>query len=105
MEIDFHKIVSHPMAAGALGALLGLKFLPGVGAVEKVTNATAGCAFAGYVAPAVCELFGLSSAAMQSAMSFAIGLFGLGIARAVFEAARAVDWAKLATGWLKRPGS
>lgn len=102
MDIDPQRLISHPLAAGLLGAMIGLKFAPGLSWFERVTNVAAGAACAGYVTPAAAEVFGLVSAPMQSALGFAVGMFGMSVAAALIEAVRAVQWADIVSGWLKR---
>jgi len=59
MDIEPQKIVAHPLAAGVLGAMVGLRFAPGLTWFERVANVATGTIFAGSVAPAAGEIFRL----------------------------------------------
>lgn len=104
MEIDPHRIMTHPLAAGVGGALVGLRFAPGLSWPERMLNVAAGAACAGWVAPAAGEIFELTSVSAEAALSFAIGMFGMSIAAAVVEALRTVAWSDIITSWTKRRG-
>lgn len=104
MDIDPQKIVTHPLTAGIGGALVGLRFAPGLTWPERALNVAAGGACAGWVAPAVGEIFQLASFRADAALSFFIGMFGMSIAAAVLEAVRTVAWADIITSWTKRRG-
>lgn len=102
MDIDPQKIVTHPLFAGITGALIGLRFAPGLSWIERITNVGCGAACAGFVAPAAGELFKLTSAGMLSFMSFAIGMFGMSLAAAIFDGIREVKLGEIFTGWTSR---
>ncbi len=104
MEIDTQKVIAHPLAAGVLGALVGLRFAPGVTWLERVSNVATGTVFAGYVAPAAGEIFRLSTVSMQSALAFAIGMFGMSAAAAVMQGLRDIKLGEIMTGWISRGG-
>lgn len=87
-SIDPEAIVRSPFLVGAFGGLVALRVAPGESWVERVVNVLSGSLMAGFISPAACEYFGLNSPAMQSAMAFAFGLFGMNIA------ATAVGWIK-----------
>lgn len=105
MDLDPQKIITHPLTAGVGGAILSVLYAPGMTWYGKILNLGAGIACAWFLAPAASELFGLSSPSMRSALSFAIGMFGMSIGAALGDALRTVKWSEIATGWLKRPGS
>lgn len=105
MDIDPQKIFTHPLTAGSFGALLSVLYAPGMTWFGKLLNLSAGITCAWFLAPAATELFGLRSPSMQSALSFAIGMFGMSIGAALGDAIRTVKWSEIATGWFKRPGS
>lgn len=102
MDIDPHRIVSHPLTAGIGGALAGLRFAPGVSWIERIFNVASGAACAGWLAPAAVGLYDLASTSAESAIAFLIGMFGMSIAAAVVEAVRAVKLADIVTGWISR---
>lgn len=104
MEIDTQKVIAHPLAAGVLGALVGLRFAPGITWLERVSNVATGTVFAGYVAPAAGEIFRLSTVSMQSALAFAIGMFGMSAAAAVMQGLRDIKLGEIMTGWISRGG-
>lgn len=104
MDIDVHRIATHPLTAGIGGALVGLKFAPGLTWLERACNVAAGVACAGWIAPAAAEMFELLSVSSRSALSFAIGMFGMSIAAAIVEAMRATQWSEIVTSWTKRRG-
>lgn len=104
MDIEPQKIVAHPLAAGVLGALVGLRFAPGLSWFERVANVATGTVFAGYVAPAAGEVFKLSTISMQSALSFAVGMFGMSVAAAVMQGLRDIKLGEIMTGWIGRGG-
>jgi len=104
MDIEPQKIVAHPLAAGVLGAMVGLRFAPGLTWFERVANVATGTIFAGYVAPAAGETFRLSTVSMQSALAFAIGMFGMSAAAAVMQGLRDIKLGEIMTGWISRGG-
>ena len=90
MDFDFEKLWRSPFLIGALGALVALRGAPGVSWWERAINVFSGSLMAGFVSPAACEFFSLTSPAMQGAMAFAVGLFGMNMASAI------VVWIKTA---------
>lgn len=77
MDIDPERLVRSPFLIGALGAIVALRGSPGVSWWERVINVASGALIAGYGSPAISEFFGLATPAMQGAMAFAAGLFGM----------------------------
>lgn len=78
MDIDPERIARSPFLIGALGALVALKGAPGETWQARLFNVFAGSLLAGFAGPALAEYFALPSAsAMNGAMSFAVGLFGM----------------------------
>jgi hypothetical protein len=105
MDFDFQRVINHPLMAGVGGAVVGvLRFAPGATWPVRVANAIAGIGVAWYVAPALGELFVLTSDATKSALSFAVGMFGMSIAAALNEGVRSMPWAEILTSWAKRRG-
>lgn len=102
IDIDPQKVIMHPLTAGIGGALVGLRFAPGLSWPERAVNVIAGAACAGWIAPAAAELFELVSTASQAALAFAIGMFGMSIAAALIDAVRATQWSDIITSWTKR---
>lgn len=104
MDIDPHKVIASPFAAGILGALAGLKFAPGISWLERVTNVVTGSACAGFAAPAAGEMFRLTSPSMLGFLAFAVGMFGMSIAAAVMQGLRDLKLAEIIAGWISRKG-
>lgn len=77
MDIDPDRVLRSPFLIGALGALVALKGAPGETWAARIFNILSGALLAGFAAPAIAEFFSLPSPAMQGAMSFAVGLFGM----------------------------
>lgn len=84
-DLEPHAAAKSPFLAGALGALVALRGVPGASWKERIINAVSGSLMAGFLAPAASEYFGLITQPMQSAMAFAIGLFGLNVTAAILE--------------------
>jgi len=102
MDIDISAAARNPFVGGALGAIVGLKFAPGATWPERVANVVAGGLCAGYGAPAASEWLHVTSAHMQSGLAFAVGLFGLSLAAAVWQGLRELKLAEIITGWISR---
>lgn len=97
------EIVKSPWLAGALGALVAMgRATPGTTWLQRGVAIGTGALLSGFFSPALSEYFGMTTAAMQSAMSFAVGLFGLNLMAAVLE------WTKTAKlsdyFWWKKGG-
>ena len=104
MDFDPQKIVAAPVVAGAAGSVVALKFAPGATWTERLTNVGSGSAFAAFVAPAMAEYFHIASPQMLSCLSFALGLFGMSLASALFTGLKGLDVAGIISGWLKKGG-
>lgn len=101
MDIDPERIVRHPLTIGALGALVALRGSPGDTWLIRAFNVLSGALLAGFFSPAASEFFALTTPAMQGAMAFAIGLFGMNFV------ATGVQWIKAlqlsdVVPWLRR---
>jgi hypothetical protein len=92
MNIDpqsAEEIVKSPWLAGALGALVAMgRATPGATWQQRSISVATGALLSGFFSPALSEYFGMTTDAMQSAMSFAVGLFGLNLMAA------ALAWTK-----------
>lgn len=102
MDIDPHRIIAHPLTAGIGGAVVGLRFAPGLTLLERVFNVVSGAACAGWLAPAAVSLFDLTTTSAEAALSFVIGMFGMSVAAALMEAVRTVNLAEVVRGWISR---
>lgn len=91
-----------PFVIGLLGATVALKFVPGLSWKMRAVNAISGAVCAGYVAPALCEWLRIASPAIQSAAAFAIGMYGLSLAAALFKAISEIKLAEVVKTWLER---
>lgn len=86
-EFNFRALLDMPEIAGIAGSLAGLKLAPGDTWQEKAFNFLVGCGFAIFAAPALCELSGVSSKAMQSGMAFVMGYAGMSLGAALLQSA------------------
>lgn len=84
IDIDPHTAKS-PFLIGLLGAVVALRGVVGMTWTERIANVISGSLMAGFFGPAAAEYFSLDSQAQQSAMAFAIGLFGLNLMAAVLQ--------------------
>lgn len=102
-EIDPTRIAAHPAAAGLAGALIGLRWAPGAGTVDKLLNVISGATLAGFGGPALGEWLRLSSSQLSVA-GLVLGLFGISLADAVMRSIRTIDLAEIARGWFSKGG-
>lgn len=82
------EIARSPWLPGVLGALIAMRGVPGTSWPERIANVVCGAVISGIASPALSEYFGMTTQAMQSAMAFAVGLFGLNVV------ASALAWTK-----------
>lgn len=79
-------IAKSPLIAGALGALVSMgRDMPGMTWAQRLAAVISGALLSGFFSPALSEYFGMDTAAMKSAMSFAVGLFGLNLMASILE--------------------
>ena len=96
MQPDLNpELIKSPWVAGAMGAIVALRGVPGLTWAERAFNVFAGLLIAGYVSPAAASYLGLADPTMQSAAAFLCGLFGLNLMAAVVEAIRTADLGRL----------
>lgn len=86
------ELIKSPWVAGAMGAIVALRGVPGLSWAERAFNVFAGLLIAGYVSPAAAGYLGFEDANMQGAAAFLCGLFGLNLAAAIVEAIRTADF-------------
>jgi len=72
------------LIGGLAGALVSLKFVPGVRLWQRVLNVIGGMLVAAFLTPLVQEFFALKDS-ISSGVAFLIGMYGMYIADAVFE--------------------
>lgn len=106
MQFDFdpERWLHSSFTVGALGALVGLRFAPGATWAERVFNVVSGAFCAGFFAPALVEWMRINSPGMQSALSFAVGMFGISLAAAIALAIREIKLGEIISGWVSRKG-
>lgn len=104
MDINPERALNNPILASFLGAVVGLRFAPGLTWIERVGNVAAGMVLAVYAAPALTDYLQVAKPGMLAGLSFAVGLFGLSLAAAVTNAIRQANLAEWAGSWLRRKG-
>lgn len=77
MEINPETITKSPFFIGALGALVGLRGVPGSTWGERAINAASGALLSGFTSPFIAGYFGLVGDGALSFAAFVVGLFGL----------------------------
>lgn len=77
------EVARSPWFPGLLGAIVAVRSAPGATWVERGINIGCGALISGFASPALSEYFGMTTQAMQSAMAFAVGLFGLNVVASV----------------------
>ena len=93
MQPDINPdLIKSPWVAGAIGAIVALRGVPGLTWGERLFNAFSGLMIAGYVSPAAADYLGLEGQNMQGATAFLFGLFGLNLVAAGIESIRATDF-------------
>ena len=93
MQPDLHpEIIKSPWVAGAMGAIVALRGVPGISWAERSFNVLSGLLIAGYVSPAAAGYLGFEDPTMQSAAAFLTGLFGLNLVAAIVETIRTTDF-------------
>lgn len=104
INLDPESVVSSPFAVGLVGSLVSLRFVPGKGWIERLSIVLAGAACAGFITPAAAEWWSVKSPAMQGAMAFMIGMFGLSLCAAGLQAVRDPAFVDTIKSWLPRRG-
>jgi hypothetical protein len=102
VKAEFQEVMTHPVIAAAVGALLGLQALPGASVLEKLGNVAAGFAIAAWGGPALVDYLHIESPKLASGVIFVIGAVGLVVFNAVIEAIKKTDLAGWLAGWLPR---
>ena len=93
MQPDINpELIKSPWVAGAMGAIVALRGVPGLSWAERLFNVFSGLLIAGYVSPAAAGYLGLEEPTMQSAAAFLCGLFGLNLMAAIVEVIRTTDF-------------
>lgn len=102
-ELDTAAIIKHPLAAAILGALVGLRFAPGLTWGQRAVNAASSVALAMIFGPMGSDMLSLSDTG-SSALSGGIALFGLGLADQVQAAIKAGEWRSWVPGMQRNKG-
>lgn len=103
-KIEFSEILTHPVVAAAVGAIVGLRALPGASVPEKIANVTAGFAIAAWAGTAAVEYMGIASPKLASGAIFVTGATGLVVFNAIIEAIKRTDLAAWLSGWRPKRG-
>lgn len=83
-QFDLEKIATHPLFAGAVGALLSLRAITGATFGTRASYVVTGLACAYFLAPPLAEYINVTKPSTSAAVAFALGLFAVGV----------VDWAR-----------
>lgn len=93
------------LIAGFIGAVISLKFLTEIQTwPARIFMAFCGTMCAAYATPGIADYFKWSER-VESALAFAVGLFGMTLANAVMGALREMKIAEAIGSWFKRPGA
>lgn len=79
-DLDPAAALNHPAVAGLAGALVGLKFAPGITWRERLFTVAAGAAISVYAGPIAAEQLALTSEGARMGLGFGLGMFGLTLA-------------------------
>ena len=105
LEFDPDKaasIISHPLVASPLGALVSLKFVPGTTILDKLINFASGASISWFGAPFLADWFSLSKPSSIGFLSFMSGMVGLIVVSMAIETFRNIKWAEVAQSFLSR---
>ncbi len=102
--MDLGLLISSPFFAGAVGALVSLRFTEGVGWWRRVTTLVCGALIAGYFAQPLGDWLKLSKASDVLGLAFALGLLGLSVISAAMRAIGELKLAEIVSGWISRRG-
>jgi hypothetical protein len=100
MDINPEAVTKNPFLIGALGALVGLRGVPGITFAERAVNAASGALASGFTSPYIAEYFGMTGDGALSFTAFVVGLFGLNFVAAFqvwlkgADIADYIPWAK-----------
>lgn len=92
----------HPVAAAAIGALVGLKAVAGASFAERAVNLAASFGLAVYAGPALVEHLGVTSPKIAAAIVMGCGATGLVFFNAGIEAIKQTNLVEWLTSWLPR---
>lgn len=93
------------LIAGFIGAMISLQFVTEAKTwPARILMALCGTMCAAYITPGIADYLSASER-VESALAFAIGLFGMTAAGAVMQSFRELKIAEAIATWFKRPGS
>lgn len=101
MDLNPESIAKSPFFIGALGALVGLRGVPGSSWGERAINAASGALLSGFTSPFIANYFGLHGDGALSFAAFVVGLFGLNFVAAFQTWLKGADFADLLP-WSKK---
>lgn len=100
MEIKPETLTSNTFLAAVVGALFGLRALPGASMLEKGWNLLSGFLLATYLGPAAAEYWEVTSPRLTAAIIFFTGAAGLVLFGAVIEGIRQTQFGAIIASWL-----
>lgn len=74
-----------PLLAGLVGAVVALRGTPGASLGERLFNVFVGFSMAWFLTPALVDYFRVDTPNVQSAVAFAVGMFGVNIMATVLD--------------------
>jgi hypothetical protein len=77
MDINPEAIAKSPFFIGVLGAIVGMRGVPGASLMDRAINVASGALLAGFTSPFIANYFGLQGEGALSFSAFVVGLFGL----------------------------
>lgn len=83
MSLDLDRWIYNPLMAGAVGAVVSLRWAPGENWLGRLFNVLCGTAITTFGSPAAWEYFRLTSNAQQTFTAFALGVLGMNLAATV----------------------
>lgn len=100
MELKPESIATNPFVAAFLGAMVGLRALPGNSLGEKVWNLIGGFAFAAFLGPAFAEWAGFESVKLAAGVIFAFGAVGLVVFGSLIEGIKQTQLGPVILAWI-----
>ena len=100
---DAAALVQGHIVAGLVGAIVGLRWAPGLTWWERCLNVAAGFSCAAYITPLAAHAFALVAPSVQSGLGFLLGMLGLSLCNAAVTGIRDLQAAEIMRSWLSRP--
>jgi len=102
MDLDLQTLARSAPGAGLVGALISLRFAPGLTWAERAVNVVSGTAIASYVGPSAADVLMLHSDNAKMGVAFMLGFLGISLAGSVLQAVREIKLAEILGGWLRK---